>query len=622
MPRYIIAIAIGPVQDFIASARRTRDLWFGSYLLSEVSKATARHLAAMKATLIFPAPLIPNDLDENTKLNVANKLLAEVETDEPALLLDEIKHAAQTHWESLADKSLSQLTKTTQKNYQISFDVRKELWDDQRDDFLEFFGAWALIGQGENAYNQARRRAEELLTARKRSRLFDAAHNAHLTYGLPKSSLDGKRETVLPDETKLPKWVKRKLGLNPGEQLDCPGLVKRLGGDADQTEFFTAISRIALDPWVRQIEDKGGDLSALHRPLEDLLQDGLVSRVRGNDGIYNSLPFDGELLYPFRLEAQKKALSDEGKKTLALPEVFAHQQDIQGALERLDALEKAVKPIWKEYGEPCPYVAVLSADGDHMGQLLNSLADPNHLQQVSKALADFAKGIPDKVRKHKGHCIYAGGDDVLALVPLDQVLACARDLHNDFGDKLNKFSNIKPTLSVGIGIGHLLETMGYLLDLARTAEQQAKGNDLPKAEQRDGLAIILEPRSGAGIRLRDRWQSGNEESLSLDHRLNEWVKAFHSDSDKDLIPDKAPYQLRELARELDWAEDSLIEAEMLRILGRKRAGSGKRPIDQPQIDKLLASVRRPADATGKTGFDLDGLVQELLVARRLSKSTA
>jgi CRISPR-associated protein Cmr2 len=221
---------------------------------------------------------------------------------------------------------------------------------------------------------------------------------------------------------------------------------------------------------------------------------------------------------------------------------------------------------------------------------------------------------------YQGHCIYAGGDDVLALVPLDRVLACARDLHDDFGDKLNKFSNIKPTLSVGIGIGHLLETMGYLLDLARTAEQQAKGNDLPKAEQRDGLAIILEPRSGAGIRLRDRWQSNTEQGLRLDHRLQEWVEAFHAD--KDLIPDKAPYQLRELARELDWAEDTLIEAEMLRILGRKRAGSGTRPIEPGKIKTLLASVRRPADATGKTGFDLNGLVQELLVARRLSKSTA
>ena len=36
---YLVNIAIGPVQEFIASARRSRDMWFGSWLLSELSKA-------------------------------------------------------------------------------------------------------------------------------------------------------------------------------------------------------------------------------------------------------------------------------------------------------------------------------------------------------------------------------------------------------------------------------------------------------------------------------------------------------------------------------------------------------------------------------------------------------
>ena len=119
MPRYLLAIAIGPVQDFIASARRTRDLWFGSYLLSEVSKAVARDLKAKNATLIFPAPLNTNDLDEDSPLNVANKLLAEVETDDPANLLIEVKQAAQSHWETLANKALNQLTTRTQEDYHI-----------------------------------------------------------------------------------------------------------------------------------------------------------------------------------------------------------------------------------------------------------------------------------------------------------------------------------------------------------------------------------------------------------------------------------------------------------------------------------------------------------------------
>jgi CRISPR-associated protein Cmr2 len=33
---YLLLISIGPVQEFIASARRSRDFWFGSWELSKV----------------------------------------------------------------------------------------------------------------------------------------------------------------------------------------------------------------------------------------------------------------------------------------------------------------------------------------------------------------------------------------------------------------------------------------------------------------------------------------------------------------------------------------------------------------------------------------------------------
>ncbi|MBI2566887.1 MAG: hypothetical protein HYV63_07650 [Candidatus Schekmanbacteria bacterium] len=41
MSEQLLLVTIGPVQDFIASARRCRDLWHGSWLLSELGKAAA-----------------------------------------------------------------------------------------------------------------------------------------------------------------------------------------------------------------------------------------------------------------------------------------------------------------------------------------------------------------------------------------------------------------------------------------------------------------------------------------------------------------------------------------------------------------------------------------------------
>src|SRR5215212_6083504 len=77
---YLISIAIGPVQDFISTARRSRDLWFGSWLLSELSKAAANEVADGDVSrLVFPSPDRWEDLAPRSAFNVANKIVAVVD---------------------------------------------------------------------------------------------------------------------------------------------------------------------------------------------------------------------------------------------------------------------------------------------------------------------------------------------------------------------------------------------------------------------------------------------------------------------------------------------------------------------------------------------------------------
>ena len=83
---FLFIAILGPVQPFIASSRRTHDLFAGSMLLSELSRTAAYEIAKREKadieSLIFPAPLSLEELDdENEKrsLNVANKIVAMVE---------------------------------------------------------------------------------------------------------------------------------------------------------------------------------------------------------------------------------------------------------------------------------------------------------------------------------------------------------------------------------------------------------------------------------------------------------------------------------------------------------------------------------------------------------------
>ena len=91
MERFLVTLSLGPVQSLIGAARRTRDLWCGSWLLSEAARAAARVLHQRQpGCLIFPCPEYPDtDLDPQDEpgdaANFANVLRAEVSVpDAPA----------------------------------------------------------------------------------------------------------------------------------------------------------------------------------------------------------------------------------------------------------------------------------------------------------------------------------------------------------------------------------------------------------------------------------------------------------------------------------------------------------------------------------------------------------
>src|SRR4051794_18679490 len=105
MIAHLLAVAVGPVQEFIAAARRTRDLWLGSFLLSEVSKAAARAVRDHGGNLIFPAPANPADLDPGSPLNVANIILSELHGYEPAPVAQSAREAAQGCWRQFEERT-------------------------------------------------------------------------------------------------------------------------------------------------------------------------------------------------------------------------------------------------------------------------------------------------------------------------------------------------------------------------------------------------------------------------------------------------------------------------------------------------------------------------------------
>jgi CRISPR-associated protein Cmr2 len=162
-------------------------------------------------------------------------------------------------------------------------------------------------------------------------------------------------------------------------------------------------------------------------------------------------------------------------------------------------------------GEPYPYVACLVADGDRMGHAIDALASAEDHRKLSHGLAGFAKEARQIVeQQHRGSLVYAGGDDVLAFLPLPEALACADALRCSFATTMQAVTcgrpgGAPPTLSVGLGIGHVMESMGTLLKLGRDAEELAKRGP-GGSDGRNALAIIVDKRSGGQRSWWARWE--------------------------------------------------------------------------------------------------------------------
>lgn len=595
MERFLLTLSIGPVQGLIGAARRTRDLWCGSWLLSEAARAAAALLHERHPEcLIFPcfddpeSNLVARERPDESAgyASVANVLRAEVRASDARAvraLCADAKTAASARLRELGEGARKGLA-----------GVREDVWEAQIGAVLEGFSAWVTIADRPGAYGEASERLGEALAARKATRDFSPSAPLR-TPGLPKSSLDGALETVL-----LPSVDRRKLGLSDGEQLDALGVIKRLAEDPEQ---FTAYARVAADPWIMRLTST--QRASLRSVYEELVRHGLATRVRGNAGIYRELPYDALLLYDFRLDNALRA---------------AHGND----RDALEALQNAVARISREenernepVGDPVPYAAILKADGDRMGKLLARAACADESRKISRKLNRFAASVRKIVREHRGHAVYAGGDDVLALVPLANALECAEALANEFTSALSPVAAEmdvppaeRPTLSVGIGIGHVMEPLSALRARADRAEHLAKGD--ASSSPRNALAILLGIRSGAELGWRAQW---------TDRAAFEALRRFSEAYSAGSLPTRVANDLRGIDRQCAWLRneaDSIAagirRSEVDRMLARARIRGGATQV--PDALRKLVLERAGAQSLGELADTL--FIARWLAARRSS----
>lgn len=615
---HLLMMAIGPVQGFIAQARRTRDLWFGSHVLSEIARAAARSIAsAQAAILIFPAlePDSPDLLrcdqpykpDGRPCYSVANKLLALVEGD--------CRSVAENARAAARDRFIDWGHDVSNRFPALVDRAMAESAAEQLDSFLELHILWLPCdARSPDGYAAAREALEAELLARKSLHAFVPWRAQR--GGVHKSSLGGGRESVLLQGTKRQGEVWRRFRIGPGEQLDAIGLLKRAGGEP---EHFVPIPNIGLARWIERAEqvtpEALGDLRAWCR-------DRGFTRIRRKQAWCEAFAHDAQLFLPERWLPYLTENSDEST-----------------AARSAELGRRYVEPILghRHLAPPYPYVACLVADGDHMGDTIASLARRGWpvQRQFSGNLSRFAERAREIIEsRYHGVLVYAGGDDVLGFVCVQDALSCADALRRAFaeitGEALDELledsgdrrQTPRPTLSVGLGVGHILQSLGTLLELGRAAERAAKHAG------RDRLAVVLEKHSGRRRVWTWPWRQHAADPAATAGPVAIMQAAMACLQDGH-VSNKKVHEIAALVRRLpapeqiadsdsgSWARFAVHETR--RILAR--SGLGLETVSQGPLDLTrlgLDDLARHRGSLERVRATLDAWIQRMRIARELA----
>lgn len=484
-------ITIGPVQSLILQARRTQDLWVGSQLLQQLVEAGIEAAKTAGAKIIAPTSL--------QKGSVPNRFIFQCADETTAATVIEKAHDAVFHaWNTYADRTRQYFTTT--RDHGLGMTIQEATWERQINPqyWLEFYSVTHSVKDdahfGRDVFDVLMRQ----IAAKKLVRSMPQHPDGEPGY---KCSVTGEHEALhdqptgkiglaeLRDYWKTVQKRQRNLALlNDGERLSAFSIVKRFGHEANsklKIERFPSTSSIASAPtrlqmieqWLAVRSFVEAYLTALETLYDRYKPKGertnlyfahpevlpvypLWENWSDDDVLERFLKLDGDFLYLDHLQPRPLA---------------EHMGTVKhNELDRrlIETAREALKALYRETGvtEPSSYYAVLAMDGDHMGEAAKAFDTAEEYTTFSGGLTSFArKKMYPAVENAAGRVVYAGGDDLLALLPLGGVFAAAEAIRTSFPEHANYH-----TISAGIAIVHRQHPLQAAVRAAKRAEHTAK----------------------------------------------------------------------------------------------------------------------------------------------------
>jgi CRISPR-associated protein Cmr2 len=518
MTNHLFLFTIGPVQSFIAQARKTRDLYSGSQILNDLV-----WMGIQTFQDVFPDGeiIFPFTKRVINKDSLPNRFIAKVSADISELDTKgkDIQSAVRARWIGIAKESLRE----SMENVEWTNAVEAQI-----SGLLDIHWVFQEIDDRSSLpYAAAYEKIERMGGAIKNIRQFTQyQYNGYGEIGR-KCSVDGINNLLFykkkSKEDKIPNNAQEVYSfmLNPGEGLSAVSFTKRFYKQND-IDKFPSTSEVALLEDFKNIPDGLRECyknlfsqsnSDIIKACQDIIKNGWQDKIRLVNPMVKDWNNQFDAHYYF-------------KENLNIRNIPNEEQ-----LELLKQLHGSIEPYLKTR-----YYAVILFDGDYMGKWLSgeNIRDRANLEvfhkNLSESLGAFAKYAKDylDLKNGNGKTVYAGGDDFLGFVNIHHLFPVMRHLREKFYELVNqplieyKKTGEDLTFSAGIVIAHYKTPFSEVLKKAREVEKAAK-----RQGDRNAFGIAVMKHSGEIQQAVYKWD-GDENSASgcsnwgaLEHIYNE-----------------------------------------------------------------------------------------------------
>jgi CRISPR-associated protein Cmr2 len=641
-PAFLI-FTITPVQSFIATARKTSDLWAGSYLLSYLIYKAIEVIMENYGPdhIIFSnllgQPLVDKwlkdkfdgkfnifaedwfsnfqtncRLDEKlTIANFPNRFLAIVPYKEAKDIAENCQKAV--------EKTISDLLEKIPKHLKSILSPKTDNIKNNIASYLKPF--WVVLPWYKDSYTDIDTVINEYENLVGKNNLLEAIHiiKSHPYYG---TANVGNAYSLLVELTErflaARKMIKDFVLIEPQTGEKC-----HLCGEYDILPLNDAWKNLIDKHYVSKSERLCGVclfkrfLSEIFKNEFNLTEDIKFPSTSEMATVKYKLSINDDLIGKFKNKFNEVFGNSKPPEIKSIPALKNHKLysiDGQWLMEssyRKEYLEnefgiiieesklEGMKKFLKDNKiNPPTYYAILAMDGDNMGKWLKgeflpeieklihekaqkSLLDystgndrkeletllrmkhpmsPSFHNLFSRKLSEFALNtVRDIVEtKHYGKLIYAGGDDVLTFLPVDEALNCAFELNKEFKTLLG--NNQNASMSAGIVFVHHKYPLELSLDEVRDAEKKAKNK-----YGRNSVCIKYISGGGQARHFGMKWDD------------KEFFDGIISKYSKDELSTKFAYDFMDIVNSVGYTENGsndnlkqILKNELLRIYRHKK----------------------------------------------------